>query len=149
MMHGDFDLIAGLLGQPDTIHVAAVDGPNGRGSAATVLLTYPDAFVCCTSSALMPRPYQVRGGWRATFTGAVLEYGWSAGYTGQGPATLTEHTEAGNRELELPDTSIYATMFDHVLACLTGHADNDIEPASALPAFELTLDVHQRLTPAK
>jgi hypothetical protein len=36
-------------------------------------------------------------------------------------------------------------MIDHVLACLTGHADNLIEPARALPALELTLDVHQRL----
>jgi predicted dehydrogenase len=147
MMHGDFDLITGLLGPPDTIHVAAAEGPHGRGSAATVLLTYPDAFVCCSTSALMPHPYQVRGGWRATFTGGVLEYRWSTGYTGQGPATLTEHTEAGDREVELASTSIYAAMIDHVLACLTGHADNRIEPASALPALELTLDVHQRLTP--
>jgi len=37
-------------------------------------------------------------------------------------------------------------MIDHVLACLTGQAGNLIEPASALPALELTLDVHQRLT---
>jgi hypothetical protein len=33
-----------------------------------------------------------------------------------------------------------------VLACLTGHADNRIDPASALLALELTLDIHQRLT---
>jgi hypothetical protein len=26
------------------------------------------------SSSLMPQPYGVGGGWRATFTGAVLEY---------------------------------------------------------------------------
>jgi hypothetical protein len=39
-------------------------------------------------------------------------------------------------------------MIDHVLACLAGHADNLIEPASVLPALELTLDVHQRLTEA-
>jgi len=37
-------------------------------------------------------------------------------------------------------------MIDHVLACLAGRADNRIEPASALPALELTLDVHHRLT---
>jgi hypothetical protein len=37
-------------------------------------------------------------------------------------------------------------MIDHVLACLAGRADNLIAPASALPALELTLDVHQRLT---
>jgi hypothetical protein len=37
-------------------------------------------------------------------------------------------------------------MIDHVLACLTGHADNFIEPATALPALGLTLAVHQRLT---
>ena len=39
-------------------------------------------------------------------------------------------------------------MIDHVLACLHGHADNLIEPASALAALELILDVHQRLTQA-
>jgi hypothetical protein len=37
-------------------------------------------------------------------------------------------------------------VIDHVLACLAGHAENLIEPASALPALELTLNVHQRLT---
>jgi hypothetical protein len=40
----------------------------------------------------------------------------------------------------------YAAMIDHVLACLTSRAENRIEPASALPALELTLDVHHRLT---
>jgi hypothetical protein len=39
-------------------------------------------------------------------------------------------------------------MIDHVLACLTGQADTLIDPVSALPALELTLDVHQRLTAA-
>jgi hypothetical protein len=37
-------------------------------------------------------------------------------------------------------------MIDHVLACLTRHDDNRIEPASALPALELTLNIHHRLT---
>jgi UDP-N-acetylglucosamine 3-dehydrogenase len=36
-------------------------------------------------------------------------------------------------------------MIDHVLACLTGEAENLIEPASAIPALELTLQVHKRL----
>ena len=36
-------------------------------------------------------------------------------------------------------------MIDHVLACLAGMAENLIEPASVLPALELTVDVHQRL----
>jgi hypothetical protein len=35
-----------------------------------------------------------------------------------------------------------------VLACLAGQVDNLIEPASALAALDLTLDVHQRLTRA-
>jgi hypothetical protein len=34
----------------------------------------------------------------------------------------------------------------HLPACLAGHAGNLIEPASALPALELALDVHQRQT---
>jgi hypothetical protein len=88
----------------------------------------------------------MRGGWRATFTSGVLEYAVRAGFTGQGPATLTEHTADGEKPIELPAASPYEAMIDHVLACLAGRADNQIEPASALPALELTLDVHQRLT---
>jgi predicted dehydrogenase len=145
MMHADFDLVVGLLGHPDTVQIVGAEGANGRGSAAEVVLSYPDAFARCTSSSLMPQPYGMRGSWRATFPGAVLEYATSAGFTGQGAATLTEHTAAGERAIELPTTSPYAAMIDHVLACLAGHDENRLEPASALPALELTLDVHHRL----
>jgi predicted dehydrogenase len=149
MMHADFDLVTSLLGQPGTVHVARAAGPGGRGSAAEALLGYPQAFARCTSSSLMPQPYEVRGGWRATFPGAVLEYTMSAGFTGHGQATLTEVTTDGERPIDLPDTGPpYAAAIDHTLACLTGDAGNLIEPASALPALELTLGVHQRLTQA-
>jgi UDP-N-acetylglucosamine 3-dehydrogenase len=149
MMHADFDLVTGLLGQPATVQVTGTGGPGGRGSAAEVLLGYPHAIARCGSSSLMPPPYGVRGGWRATFTGAVLEYAMRAGFTGHGPAALTEYTAGGERPLDLPDAGPpYAAMIDHVLACLTGRASNLIEPASALPALELTLNVHQRLTHA-
>jgi hypothetical protein len=60
-------------------------------------------------------------------------------------ASITEHITAGERAIELPDISPYAAMIDHVLACLARDDDNRIEPASALPALELTLNVHQRL----
>jgi predicted dehydrogenase len=146
MMHADFDLVTRLLGPPATVQIVGVEGANGRGSAAEAVLSYPDAFARCTSSSLMPRPYQMRGGWRATFTDAVLEYAMSAGFTGQGAATLTEHTTDGERAIELPDINPYAAMIDHVLACLAGDDDNRITPASALPALELTLNVHHRLT---
>ena len=149
MMHADFDLVTSLLGQPSTVHVVGTGGPGGCGSAAEVLLGYPAAFARCTSSSLMPQPYGMRGGWRATFPGAVLEYAMRAGFTGQGPATLTEHTADGERPIDLPDAGPpYAAVIDHTLACLTGDAGNLVEPASALPALELTLDVHQRLTQA-
>jgi predicted dehydrogenase len=147
MMHADFDLVMSLLGRPLTVQVTGTGGPGGRGSAAEVILGYPHAIARCTSSSLMPQPYGIRGGWRATFTGAVLEYAMRAGFTGQGPATLTEFTADGERPIDLPAVGPpYAAVIDHVLACLAGHADNLIEPASALPALELTLDVHQRLT---
>ena len=148
MMHADFDLVTGLLGRPDSVHVAGRDGPAGRGSIAEVVLGYPHAVARCTSSSLMPKVYGMRGGYRATFTGAVLEYTMQAGYTGQGPSSLIEYTADGERPIDLPDTRPYAVMIDHVLACLAGQADNLIEPASALPALELTLNVHQRLTQA-
>jgi hypothetical protein len=70
----------------------------------------------------------MRGGWRGTFTGAVLEYAMSAGFIGQGAATLTEHTSTGQRAIELPDISPYAAMIDHVLACLAGHDDTASRP---------------------
>jgi predicted dehydrogenase len=146
MMHADLDHITRLLGQPDTVHVAGIEDPNGHGSVAEVLLRYPHAVARCTSSALMPKPYGMRGGWRATFIGAVLEYVMRAGFTGQGPATLTEYTADGERAIELPDTSAYTAMIDHVLACLANRAENRITPASALPALELTLAIHHRLT---
>src|SRR5499427_5291869 len=64
MMHADFDLVTGLLGQPATVQVVGSGEPGGRGSAAGVLLGYPQAFARCTSSSLMPQRYGVRGGWR-------------------------------------------------------------------------------------
>jgi UDP-N-acetylglucosamine 3-dehydrogenase len=146
MMHADFDLVTGLLGRPDTVHVAGSDGPGGRGSIAEVVLGYPHAVARCTSSSLMPNAYGMRGGYRATFPEAVLEYTIQAGFTGQGPSSLTEYTADGERPIQLPTTSPYAAMIDHVLACLNGQADNLIDPASALAALDLTLDVHQRLT---
>lgn len=63
MMHADFDLVTGLLGYPDTVQIVGVEGANSRGSAAVVVLAYPDAFARCTSSSLMPQPYGMRGGW--------------------------------------------------------------------------------------
>jgi len=149
MMHADFDLVTSLVGQPSTVHVTGTGGRGDRGSAAEVVLGYPETIARCNSSSLMPQPYGIRGGWRATFRGGVLEYAMRAGFTGQGPATLTEFTTDGERPLDLPDAGPpYAAVIDHVLACLTGRADNPIDPASALPALELTLDVHQRLTQA-
>src|SRR5215831_1438541 len=53
MMHADFDLVISLLGQPSTVQVTGTGAPGGRGSAAEVLLGYPEAFARCTSSSLM------------------------------------------------------------------------------------------------
>jgi predicted dehydrogenase len=102
MLHADVDLVTALMGRPAGMHVTGLAGRDGRGSAATILLDYPDATARISGSALMPQPYGMRGGWRATFTDAVLEYAMTAGFTGQGPATLTEYTAAGERVTELP-----------------------------------------------
>jgi hypothetical protein len=91
-------------------------------------------------------PYEVRSGWRATFASGVLEYAMCAGFAGQSPATLTEHTADGEHPIALPTASPSEAMIHHVLACLAGRAENLIEPTGALPALELTLDLHQRLT---
>jgi predicted dehydrogenase len=149
MMHADFDLVTSLLGTPETVHVAGTRGRDGRGSAGVVLLSYPGAVVRCTSSSLMPQPHQVRGGYRATFTDAVLEYAMQAGFTGQGPATLIEYTADGERPVELSEASPYAEMIDHVLACLTRDADNLIEPASAFASARADLGRSRATQPAR
>ncbi|MFD7233739.1 Gfo/Idh/MocA family protein [Streptomyces syringium] len=146
VMHGDFDLVTSVLGAPDTVHVTGTESPDGRGSAADVLLGYPDATARCSASSLMPQPYAMRGGYRATFTGAVLEHTTAAGFTGQGSSTLTAYSADGEHVIDLPDGHAYTVMIDHVLACLAGHEKNRIEPATALDALRLTLDVHHRLT---
>ena len=66
--------------------------------------------------------------------------------TGQGTATLTKHTSDGENPIDLPTDSSYQAMIDHVLACLTGQADNLVEPASTLPTRELIPEAHRRLT---
>src|SRR5262249_61429093 len=87
------------------------------------------------------------GGGRAPSPGGVLDSARRAGSTGKGPPVCPEPPATGEQAIDLPTGSPpYAAMIDHVLACLTGHTGNLIEPASALPALELTLDVHQRLT---
>ena len=148
MMHADLDLVTAVLGGPATVQVVGTEGQADRGSAAVVVLGYPHAIARCTSSSLMPQPYGVRGGWRATFTDGVLEYAMRAGFTGQGPSSLIEFTAGGEHPMDLASTSPYAAMINHVLACLAGHDDNLIEPASALASLELTLDVQNRLTEA-
>ena len=67
-----------------------------------VLLGYPQAVARLTSSSLMPQPYEIRGGYRATFTDAVLEYEMRAGNTGQGPSTLTETSADGEHPSTCP-----------------------------------------------
>ncbi|MEC4017106.1 Gfo/Idh/MocA family protein [Streptomyces sp. H27-D2] len=146
MMHADFDLVTSLLGAPDAVHVAGTEGPGGRGSAADVVLGYRDAGARCTSSSLMPKPYGMRGGYRATFTGAVLEHTMSTDFNGPGAGSLTAYTLDGEKPVDLADTSPYAAMIGHVLDVLAGRSENRIAPTSALDALRLTLDVHHRLT---
>jgi hypothetical protein len=58
--------------------------------------------VACSASALVPRPYGVRGGYPATFATTVLESAWTAGWDGRPTGTLTECTDTGARETDLP-----------------------------------------------
>src|SRR5262249_58384007 len=113
-----------------TVQVTGTGSPDGHGSAGEVILGYPHAIARCTSSSLMPRPYGMRGGWRATFSGVVLEYAMRAGFTGQGPATLTEVTAEQDRPIDLPDAGPpYAAVIDHLLAPPPGPARHQTDPA--------------------
>jgi hypothetical protein len=107
-IQADFDLVTGLLGRPDTTHLAGVDGADARGSAATVVLSYPNAFARLSGSALMPQPYGMRGGWRATFTDGLLEYAMSAASPDKGqppsPSTPANRNARSNCPAQVPTT---------------------------------------------
>jgi predicted dehydrogenase len=142
-LHGDLDTLVQVLGMPESFTTTAVTGAE-RGSAVQAALAYPDAIARVSGSSLMPGPYGSRGGYRATFTGGVLEHGFVADFTGQAPRPVVhEYTDKGHRELPPDGPDAYTAMIDHVLACLRGQAVNQLAPASVLDSLRLTLDVHQ------
>jgi predicted dehydrogenase len=142
-LHGDLDTLVQVLGMPESFTTTAVMGAE-RGSAVQAAFAYPDAIARVSGSSLMPGPYSVRGGYRATFIGGVLEHRFVADFTGQAPQPVVqEYTDKGHRELPADGPDAYTAMIDHVLACLRGQAVNQLAPASVLDSLRLTLDVHQ------
>ena len=143
MLHGELDTLVQLLGMPETTATAAITRSE-QGSAVQAIFSYPDAIARVSGSALMPVPYGVRGGYRATFTDGVLEHTFTADFTGQAPRPLVhEHTESGHREIRAAGSDAFTATIDHVVACLRGEAINQLTPASVLDSLKLTLDVHQ------
>ena len=143
MLHGDLDTLMQVLGMPESFTSSTVAGAE-RGSAVQVAFAYPDAIVRASGSSLVPGPYGVRGGYRASITGGVLEHSFVADFTGQAPQPVVdEYTDKGHRQLPADGPDAYTAMIDHVLACLHGQAVNQLAPASVLDSLRLTLDVHQ------
>ncbi|MGH9289849.1 MAG: Gfo/Idh/MocA family protein, partial [Acidimicrobiales bacterium] len=144
VMHASLDTIVTALGRPESTTAIGVSKDIG-GSAAEVLLTYPDMIVHCSASALMPKPYGVRGDWRAAFTDAVVESTWTAGYNGRPTTTLTEFTDHGARDIDLTAVDAYTAVIDHVIACCEGRADSRLDPATVLDSLKVTLDIRDAL----
>jgi predicted dehydrogenase len=148
VLHSSLDTIVVALGRPESMTAMGV-AKGTAASAAEVLLGYPSAIVRCGASALLPKPYGMRGGYRATFTDAAIESSWTAGYDGRPTGTLIEYTEQGQREIDLPARDAYAAVIDHVLACCQGRDSSRLSPASVLDTLQLTLDVRAALTAPK
>jgi predicted dehydrogenase len=148
VLHSSLDAIVTAVGRPESVTAMGVAKDAG-GSAAEVLLGYPTAIVRCSASALLPKPYGMRGGYRAVFTDAAIESSWTAGYDGRPTTTLTEYTQQGSREVELPARDAYTAVIDHVIACCQGQETSRLSPASVLDTLQLTLDVRTALTAPK
>jgi predicted dehydrogenase len=148
VLHSSLDTIVTALGRPESMTTLGV-AKNSGSSAAEVLLGYPAAVVCCGASALLPKPYGMRGGYRAVFTEGAVESSWTAGWDGRPTTTVTEYTEQGCRGVELPVRDAYAAVIDHVLACCQGREASRLSPASVLDTLQLTLDVRTALTEPK
>jgi predicted dehydrogenase len=147
-LHSSLDTIVTALGRPQSMTALGV-AKGTAASAAEVLLGYPTAIVACSASALLPKPYGMRGGYRAVFTDAAIESSWTAGYDGRPTTTLTEYSEPGQRQVDLPARDAYAAVVDHVLACCQGRDSSRLSPASVLDTLQLTFDVRTALTTAK
>lgn len=144
LMHSSLDTIVTALGRPESTTVIGVSKDTG-GSAAEVLLTYSGTIVHCSASALMPKPYGIRGGWRAVFSDAVLESTWTAGYDGRPATTLTEFTDRGTRDIDLATIDAYTAVIDHVIACCQGRDRSRLDPTTVLESVQVTLDIHDAL----
>jgi predicted dehydrogenase len=147
VLHSSLDTIVTALGRPESVTAMGV-AKGTAASAAEVLLGYPSAIVRCGGSALLPKPYGMRGGYRAVFTDAAIESSWTAGYDGRPTTTLVEYSEQGQRESDLPARDAYAAVIDHVLACCQGREVSRLGPASVLDTLQLTLDIHAAMTGA-
>jgi predicted dehydrogenase len=145
VLHSSLDTIVTALGRPESMTAMGV-AKDAASSAGEVLLGYPGAVVRCGASALLPKAYGMRGGYRAVFTEGAIESDWTAGYDGRPTTTLTEYTEQGQREVDLPARDAYASVIDHVLACCQGRDSSRLSPASVLGTLQLTLDVRTALT---
>jgi predicted dehydrogenase len=148
VLHSSLDTIVTALGRPESVTTMGV-AKGTAASAAEVLLGYPGAIVRCGASALLPKPYGMRGGYRAVFTDAAVESDWTAGYDGRPTTTLIEYTEQGQREVDLVARDAYAAVIDHVIACCQGRDRSRLSPASVLYALQLTLEVRAALTALK
>ena len=148
VLHSSLDTIVVALGRPESVTTMGV-AEGTAASAAEVLLGYPSAMVRCGASALLPKPYGMRGGYRATFTDAAMESRWTAGWDGRPTTTLVEYTEQGQREVDLAARDAYAAVIDHVLAWCQDRKVSRLSPASVLDALQLTLEVRTALTAAR
>jgi len=147
VLHSSLDTIVTALGRPASTTALGV-AKDRAASAGEILLGYPGAIVRCSASALLPKPYGMRGGYRAVFTDAAIESSWTAGWDGRPTTTLSEYTEQGQREIDLPARDAYAAVIDHVLACCLGREVSRLSPASVLDSLQLTLEVRSALTAA-
>jgi predicted dehydrogenase len=148
VLHSSLDTIVIALGRPEAVTAMGV-AKGTAASAVEVLLGYPGAIVRCGASALLPKPYGMRGGYRAVFTDAAIESRWTAGWDGRPTTTLTEYTEQGQREVDLAARDAYAAVIDHVIACCQGRDSSRLSPASVLDTLQLTLEVRTALTAPK
>jgi predicted dehydrogenase len=144
VLHSSLDAIVTALGRPESMAAMGV-AKDSAASAAEVLLGYPTAIVRCSASALLPKPYGMRGGYRAVFAEGAVESSWTAGYDGRPTTMLTEHTEQGQCDIDLPARDAYTAVVDHVIACCQGRETSRLSPASVLDSLQLTLDVHAAL----
>lgn len=136
MIH-ELDLVTWLLGSPDSVHAAGINGRQDESHIAAQL-TYADALVEVHASSMMPEYHPFTVGFEAVFDKGALEFR-EDGYVNRCEKSLMLFTNDISQRLEIPEKDCYEETIRHVLKCCQTGVSTRLSLTDAARSLELAL----------